>query len=211
MGKEFTEQDSLRVINEMINQARNNFRKGAGSYSIFWGYFIAGIAIMNLILLHIFTNNDINTNYAGYTWWITFPTGIIYFFYAKNKAKQSIVATHIDRIIAAIWIAFAISCFVFIIVLSLCTSNYETRYMGLIITPTILLLLGMGQFISATALKFKFYFYAAGIFWLGSILCIILSAWTGKGEIHYIVLAICMILGFCIPGHMLNKKAKGNV
>lgn len=211
MEKNFTEQDSLKLINEMINQARNSYQKGAGSYTIFWGYFIAGICFLHFILSHIFANYGIDPAYAGNIWWIPFPAAVIYYFYARSKAKNKIVTTHINKLISSIWIAFAISCLVFIAVLLLTVSYFDTRYMGMVNVPVILLLLGMGQFISAVGLKVKSFFYAAGIFWLGSILCIILSIFTGTAQIHVIVMGVCMLLGFCVPGHILNKKAKENV
>ncbi len=212
MEKSFTEQDSLRIINEMIAQAQNNYRKGAGSYSIFWGYFIAGLAILHLVLLHIFISNDVSPAYTSYVWFITFPVAVIYFIYIKAQSKKKMmVVTHIDKIISNIWIAFAVSCFTFILILYLYSYTFGINNMGYLSCPVILLLLGLAQAASAAALRFKLYYYAAGIFWVGSILSMLVLMLFNRGDIQLAIMAACMILGLCLPGHLLNRKAEQNV
>ena len=51
MEKEFNEKEGLELINSMILTARNNLQKGMGSIFLLWGYLIAFISILILILL----------------------------------------------------------------------------------------------------------------------------------------------------------------
>jgi len=211
MENGFTEQDSLRVINQMINQARNNYRRGAGSYCIFWGYLIACLSLLNFALLHIFISNGIDASYSSYVWWVTIPIAVIYFIYVRNSGKKQIVVTHIDNIIYSIWLGFGVSCFLFLFVLNLFAHYYQAQFAVMLITPVILLLTGMGQFASGAALKFRIYFFSSGVFWLGSLLSMLLLFWVKRGDLQFIVMAVSMIFGFCVPGHLLNKKAEKNV
>ncbi|WP_101688193.1 hypothetical protein [Dysgonomonas massiliensis] len=213
METNFSEQNSLNLISEMIMQARSNYRKGAGSYCIFWGYFIAALAIINFGLLHYFLRCDcgINTGYASYIWLATIPTFIIYFIYVKTKAKSDIVRTHIDIIIYNTWLAFGISSFLLVLVLNLFATYFKSGNAVFLITPVMSILVGLAQFVSGQALKFKPYVYSAYIFWIGSVLCMLSLMIFDRGDLQFIIFAICMILGFSVPGHILNRKASENV
>lgn len=210
MEKNFTEQDSLRIINEMIDRARNRHQKGAGSYSIHWGYFIAGLAILHYLLLHLLPSYNAPIEYASYVWYLPYPIAFAYFFYIRFQKKENTASTHIGKIISSIWIGFAISCLTLILLLSL-TNKYLDINIWFVATPIILLFLGLAQFASAAALRFKLYYFAAAIFWVGSILAIAVPLFFNCGELQPIILAISMLLGFCVPGHILNHKAQKDV
>lgn len=53
METKLTGQDSLRIINEMIEQTKNNIQKGSANTMIFAGYCVAITAILNFILMSI--------------------------------------------------------------------------------------------------------------------------------------------------------------
>lgn len=192
-------------------KARYNYLKGAGTYCIFWGYFIAFLSLLNFTLFHVFANIDISPKYASYVWLATLPVAIIYFIYIKYSSKKEIAKTHIDRVIYSIWLAFAISSFLLIFVLSFYANIFKATSTVFLITPIMLLLIGLAQFASGAALKFKTYYYAACIFWIGSVASIVFLYIFERGDLQFIIMAACMLLGFCIPGHLLNRKAKQNV
>ncbi|MBN9301531.1 MAG: hypothetical protein J0I03_07050, partial [Dysgonomonas mossii] len=73
MENNFTEQDSLKLINEMISQARNNFQEGGIRTSIFSGYVVAATALANFILIH--TLDDPNQSF--WIWLTMIPMIII--------------------------------------------------------------------------------------------------------------------------------------
>ena len=50
MNTSFNSEQSLALIHEMIQQARNNFGKAPSKTMIFWGYLVAFTAIVNVIL-----------------------------------------------------------------------------------------------------------------------------------------------------------------
>jgi uncharacterized membrane protein len=207
MEKNFTEQDSLRLINEMINQAKNNVQKGAADSMILWGYATAILAIANFVLLH--TLNI--PHYSFHIWWLTILVNIINAIIKRKKEKESVVKTHIDKIVSSAWIGFLISIIIFLIVIFSTVFLTHSLVLVWVITPVILTILGLAQYVTATACRYKLFFYAAFIFWGGALLCLISLYIFPRSDIQFILLAVCMISGLAIPGHMLNKKATQNV
>jgi uncharacterized membrane protein len=207
MEKNFTGQDSLRLINEMINQAKNNIQKGAADSMILWGYATAIVAIANFILLHTI---DI-PYYSFHIWWLMIPVSIINGIINRKKEKESVVKTHIDKIISSAWRGFAISIILFLIIIFGTIFLTHSGVLTWVITPVILTILGLAQYVTATACRYKLFFYAAAIFWGGALLCLISFYIFPGPDIQFILLAVCMISGLAIPGHMLNKKAGQNV
>ncbi|NDV94725.1 hypothetical protein D0T84_07305 [Dysgonomonas sp. 521] len=206
MEKTFSEQDSLKLINEMISQARDNFQEGNTYSSIFCGYIVAATAFANFILLHTLGN----PNLSYWIWLTMIPMTIISSIISKRQRKSAIVKTHIDKIIGYIWVAFAIS--VGILLLSIYGTAYafKSSHLCILITPVILIMMGAAQFITSIACRFKPYLYGACMFWCGALLCTVCYLF-GRGDIQFIILGICAIMGLCVPGHIANRKAIQNV
>ncbi len=206
MENKFNEQESLKLITEMIAQARSNFQKGAGNGMIFWGYIIAILAFINYILLVIFKDSC-----AYWVWALTIPVFIVHTIIENKKSKRDLVITHIDRVIGDVWIAFFISAIVVVISIYSLAFGLDTYYLFLLITPAIMTMSGLSIFITGKLCRFKPYVYGGFCFWLGTIISAALPLLTHRQDIQFLVLAICMIVGFVIPGHMLNRKAEHDV
>ncbi len=205
MENNFSEKDSLRIINEMIIQTRNNIQIGAASSMVFCGYFVAFAALAEVILINILDNPA----QANWIWLSMIPMIIISSIIRRRKDRSAIVRTPIDRIIRHTWKGFMISVIVLLTILFSSGYIFNTWIVYVLITPFILLLIGLGQYVTGVTTKFKPFQIGAWIFWIGSLLCIILSFKVfNRAEIPFIILAICMITGFIIPGHTLNRLAK---
>jgi len=212
METKFTEQESLALINEMIAQARNNIRKGAGNSMIFWGIAIAAIAIANCLLL-AFLQPQMHA-YSYSVWALCLPLVFVDGYVNWRKKHTRLVKTHLDSIIGAVWQGFLITYAVF---LAFIFANYRADgWSGLLfifITPFVLLLCGLCTFVTAKACRFKPFIFGACVFWAG------FACWATVGlfniEVNagfqFIVLAACMLLGFVAPGVLLNRKSDGNV
>ena len=203
-NKILTGQESLNIINEMIYQTREYFQKGAANTSIFWGYYIAAIALLNFILLQI---QDV-ASYSYFVWFLTIPGIFISIYITRNK--NTLVKTHINAIINWIWIAFGISTVIFIGVLYISFVAIPMPALPIVITPVILIMMGIAQYATAVACKFRLYIYSAVIFWAGALICAS-TYFTGKSDYQFIVMAVCMVTGLVIPGHILNSKAEKDV
>ncbi|MDR1602039.1 MAG: hypothetical protein LBS42_06375 [Tannerella sp.] len=214
MEQKFTEQESMEVITEMINRARNNFSRNM-DMAIFWGYLVAATAIGNFILLHTLTNKID----AYLVWFLMIPGAVVSYFIRRRADRTVVVKTHIDRIIDAIWVGNGVSIFVFwglLTIFSNLTQNWVTAFL---ITPTILIILGMSEFVTAFACRARQMKWIAVMCWVGAVLCVLPFQWNSMDG-HFVgtlnqgtqqlILAVCMIVGFVIPGHIINRKQKKN-
>ncbi len=206
MEKNFSEQDSLKLINEMISQARNNFQKGSTYSSIFCGYVVAATAFANFILIYILEN----PNQSFWVWLTMIPMMIISGAIARKHYKHSLVKTHMDKIVSTIWNAFAISVGIFLISIYSMMYVINFNYLGILITPIILTMMGTAQYATSVVCRFKPYLYGALIFWGGALACVV-SYLLNEFSVQFIILGVCAILGLSLPGHIANKKAEENV
>lgn len=209
MENKLNEQESLQLITDMINQARNNFRKGAGNSMLFWGYTIATLSILNYVLLAVLKGPAVSMAYT--VWALTIPFFFINYFYVRKKQNKALVKSHIDKVIGNVWTSTFIS---FIIVIFICyyfAYGFNSWVPYTLIVPLILAIGGSALYITAKLCRFKPYEYGAITFWLSSILSVIITIAMNNAEIQFIIAAVSMIIGYVIPGHIANRKAKENV
>ena len=133
--------------------------------------------------------------------------------YIKSRADRSaIVKTQIDDIISTLWRGFSISIIILLSILFSLALIFHTWHYFAVITPIIMIMTALVEFGMAKACRFKPFFWGAIGFWTGALLCCLFSYFVLKrGDIQFLILALCMILGFVIPGYQLNKSAKENV
>ncbi|MDR1809715.1 MAG: hypothetical protein LBR34_04840 [Prevotella sp.] len=213
MEKKFSEQDSLQLINEMIAQARDNVRKGAGDSMITAGYVVAFTAFADFLGMCWMDN----TNMAHWVWSLMLPYFIVCLIRRSRRDRTLLVRTHIDKIVSWTWTAFGYTCYlvlavIFSMVYLLHTWEIQHAWVvTLMITPILLTLMGLAQFITAKTCRFRPFIYAAYVFWAGVIVDMALLILFADNKLQFIVLALCAIFGFIVPGHILNRKATDNV
>jgi len=199
METNLNHEQSLALINEMICRAQNNVQKKGTYLMIYWGYVTALVAILHSVLL--LTLND--PNRSGYVWLLMFPAGVISYFIERQIHRETLVRTHIDKIGAMVWYSFLISYFVFMAVIFTVGLKYEIYGAFRLITPVILTMVGMGQFVTACIYRSKIWYITAALVWAGAIICAFF-----KSDVQLMIFAACMLIGFVVPGHLLNRQAK---
>jgi magnesium-transporting ATPase (P-type) len=199
METNFSHEQSLTLINEMINRARNNFQKEKMYSLIYWGYTVAAIAILNYALLHLLHN----PNQSFWVWCLILPAWMVSYFINRYVEKAVLVKTHIDEIGDKTWKGYGIGVFVFIAVIFTVAIKYQTPLILSLITPVIMIMVGICEFAAASLYRYKRWIGVAALFWMGAIGCAFLPV-----DLQFIALAACMIVGFVIPGHVLNYQAK---
>ena len=210
METKLTEQESLAIINEMIDRARNNVQKGSANHLIYNGYTVAFVAILNFILLQVLPHAYINWSFS--VWFLMIPSAFVDGYIKSRTNRSTIVKTQIDGIISTLWKGFSISVIVLLTILFSISLVYDSWHYFATITPTIMILTAFAEFGMAKACRFKPFLWGAIGFWTGALLCCFFSYLVFKrGDIQFLILALCMILGFVIPGNQLNKLAKKNV
>lgn len=206
METNFDEKDSLRVINEMIAQAQNNFQKGFADPSIFSGYVVALTAIANFVLLNVLEKPV----FSFHVWWLMIPMVFVSRYIGRKNAIKAQVRTQLERLINTVWTAHLFAVITILLVIWSGNRIFETSYFSVLITPTILSFTGMAQFVSAKAIRFKAYYYGSFAYWLGALGCMGVCS-VDMWRYQFLILAICSIVGLAVPGHILNRKAKEHV
>jgi len=204
----FSEQQSLNLITAMIEQARNNVQKGAANSMILNGYAVAAIALLNIALAFIF----LGTNQIYWIWCLMIPVWVVNRLLDKKQEKQAVVKTHIDKIVNTTWNSFGFAVAIFLLLIFGYGIAMKNPKIFIMITPMIMLMAGLAEFVTAKACRFKPFFVGACVMWAGALAClaiyIFLHYWAGIA--HFFILAVCMVMSFSVPGHKLNKMAKNN-
>lgn len=197
------ERESLKIINEMISQARNNFQSRSANTTIIAGYTVAIVAVATYVLMQLLPQPAM----ANHLWWIMLPMGILLQLAGRRQDRGAIVKTHIDIIIGKIWRAFFYSTIITMIVIFGSIFAIQNWSLAILITPFILIMTGLAQYITGSVCRFRPYTIGGYIFWIGALLSVA-SYFTGSGSIQLIILAVVMILGFVIPGYKAKKKGE---
>lgn len=181
--KNLTEQESLRIIQEMIALAKNDVKADAFIF-LLWGYLVLIASVAQFILIELGVgHNDIP--------WLLMPLGgLITIIYVIRKNKTNRTKTHVTEFLKFIWIAFGVA---------LTILMFLTSIPGFQLLPLIMMLYGVGLFLSGGALKFK-PLIAGGIFcWICAV-----AGLEIQSIYQLLILAAAVSGGYIIPGHLLQ-------
>ena len=199
MENKFNEQDGLRVINQMISMARGNLERGAGKYFLLWGYVTFLASVVHLLRLLIPVQDGFPS--PGTIWGIASLAGFVVTvaFIVMDWGKRR-VKTYVGSVISNIWMGFGIGALLVSILLSL-SGQYSV-----FIYPAITFLYTYALFVSSSAYRFRWMYIPVGI-------CLVCFCSYGFISFLYFPLpmAIALLSGNIIPGHILNYKARKNV
>jgi hypothetical protein len=184
----FTEQDSLKLINEMIGKAKKSYVT-KGIASMVWGSLITFCGLVNWYEIRF------NKDYGDV--WILLLIALIpqLYFSIKEKRSKQFVA-HNETTINYIWIAFTVSIFI--------TSTYFAKISGANGIPVVMMLYAIPTFIIGGIQKFM-PMILGGIFcWIASVTSIYTNV-----EIDMLLMAACGLFAWLIPGIILwNRYTK---
>jgi len=199
METNFNHEQSLALINEMISRARNNVQKERKHSMIFWGYTVALIALSNFALIHLLSN----PHSSFLVWLCILPAWVVSYFIDRRIDRTAMVKTHIDKIGDMVWKGFGIAVLVLVAIVNIMAFKTNDFHSMMLINPIIMGAMGMCEFASASIYRYKPWYWVALFFWAGAIVCAFLRV-----DWQFMVLAACMILGFVVPGHLLNYQTK---
>ena len=190
MDLQFNEQNSLQLIESMINKAKNNFSE-SGTLYLLWGIVVFVCSMVQFVAIHFYNNQN-----AYYIWFLTWLVVIYQVIFLSRKAKKEKVKTYTADILKYVWICFAASMVLFIFIL-----QYQKAYYS--INPAILVLYGLPTFLSGVILKFRPLI-------IGGIACWLLSFGSVFVPYDYQLLFICaaVLFAWIIPGYLLRIKFK---
>lgn len=187
--KEITPNESLRIIDSMINSAKNRLADD-GFLLIFWGWLV----FVSALLSYAFIVGEVD--YAKYVWAILMPSGaIVSIIYGLKKRKTNKVRTSIDSCLGYAWTSFIIALFITMAFMQV--HGFRHTYFFLMI------LYGMATFTSGGILNFKPLVYGS----VFSFLFAIVSVFSDGKEL-LLCLAGAIFFSYIIPGHLLRSRFK---
>ncbi len=195
MEKQIDEQMSLQIIKEAIENAKMNI-KDNGFFYLLWGWLVLIASLLQFGLMQFTT--------IPY-FWVGWPVlmiggGIVSGIYGYRLGKKSIVMTHVDLAMIYLWYGFAIAITIFIVAALFNLMSFT------LLNPVIIVLYGLGTFVSGGILKFK-PLIIGGLIASG----IAVVAFFIQSEMQLLLMAAAIIIAYLIPGYMLKSRSSGHV
>ncbi len=207
------EKDAILLIEEMISKTKEEIRDN-GFYYYFWGWLVFIAALADLYILG-FTTFEIH----GLPWMILMPLGgIVTMIYGMREKKKDVqVKTYVSESMNEVVRAFSISLFVVCFAMPV-GAQWKAFY------PTIMMVYAIWLFVSGGLLKFKPLKWGGILNWACALIGFIypeiakqlpesfIAQALGRGtEVHLLLIAIGVMGGFIIPGHLLNNRLAKHV
>lgn len=190
--KELSQEESLQVIQGMIDLAKNKI-SDSGFHFLLWG----GLVIL-ASLTQYFMIKDGWQEESNLVWGIMPLIGIpAAFIYERRRQRTHPTHSKFDRMYGYLWLGFGITT---VITIYVNVSN------GINPIPSIMLLVGLATFVSGAIYRFLPLTVGAVVFWISSIICTELN-----GPEQLLMNAVAIFIGYIIPGLLLWKKAKMSV
>ena len=196
--KEFTPEESLLLISQVISKTRRNI-KVASFFFILWGWTMvfASLACFFVIKYFVGIHQYKYINLWAWMAWIipVLIASIVSSTQEKKMKSFEKVKSQIGNIIKIMWtsngIAIVIGCIV----------SYRLNFYP---APLIFIIIGLSTFMTGYIIKFKPLMYGGIIFWLATILSVFIQS-----DLQLLLTAVTIVAGYIIPGYML-KYSKDN-
>jgi hypothetical protein len=187
--KPLTEQESLLLIGQMIRTAQQKVQENGTIYLI-WGWLVLAASLSQYILLTV-----VKWEYNFLPWPVLMILGAIISSIqgAKEKRREK-VRTHLDQFMKYLWIAFGVS-LAFVLGYMSKIGIQETY-------PLVLVVYGIGTFVSGGALNFRPLILGGIGCWILAVISVFVAF-----EVQLLLLSLAIVVAFIIPGHILKSRA----
>jgi FtsH-binding integral membrane protein len=192
MQESLSEKQSLSIIEEMINKAKNQFSED-GSLYLLWGWVILFCSLGHFVL-------DVVIDYSmpWQIWSVTWVVAMYMLFFLRRKNKTRKVKTYTEELLGYVWLAFVI-----MMVLTFFLLQKFVPQFWLYNFMFILLCYGMPTFLSGIILQFRPLI-------IGGVVCWVLSAVSGFVHFSYhpLFVSAAVVVAWIIPGFILRERFK---
>ena len=187
----FSAEQSLQVIQSMIEKAKNQFSENGHLY-LLWGWVVFTCSVAQFVLLKFVQYEK------HYLVWLASWLAVIYqFVYLRKKNKQVKVKTYADHIIGYVWLTF----FMLMMLIGFLLGQTGGNEYYKLFSPAFLALYGMPTFLSGILLRFR-------PLLIGGIGCWTLSvlAYFIPYDYQLLLLSAAMVIAWIIPGYILRSN-----
>lgn len=203
--KEITSQESMAIINEMIQRSKTRHFIGDGNILLMWGYLVVGVAALVWVLLAL--THHPAMNWFWFLIWII--GGIATPVMARKRRDKTGATTYADKICDSVWSVVGYSAIALtFICLGFLLFGGKDAWNSMLMLP--LLIVGFAEIVQGVVIREKSLVWGGGIGILAGVytLCCIsggvpLYAWWFM-PMFIVTFALMMI----VPGHILNYKSR---
>lgn len=184
--KEYNEK--LNVIYDMIENSKTRIRGNAFFY-LLWGWLVLAASLSHFIMMKsgIF--------YSFLAWPVMMTAGmIISVITGIRMGKQAGYRTHIDTAVIYLWYGF------FFALLVILAFSIGGKIPWPVTNVLIIVLYGLGTFVSGGILKFKPLIIGGICCWI-----IALGVFIIPGEYTLLLVSVSIIIAYLIPGYLLRQ------
>jgi len=189
-----TPEESLQLIESMINTAKNRFVENGHMYLV-WGWAVFVCSIAQFVLLHF-----VHYEKHYMVWLAAIPVTAYMIYYIRGKKKRLAVVTYADSLVRYVWLTFGVVIFLISWLIGIAMGGGYFIY----IAPLTLSLYGMPIFLSGVILKFRPLVWGGISCW---VLCVI-SVFITSFDYRFLLIPVSMLTAWIIPGYLLRSRHK---
>lgn len=189
MDNTFTPEQSLKLIDDTIREAKRSFHK-IHYYFLLWGVLFAVAGLISFLLMR-----------AGSAWhWVGWPAmgtlgGALAAVRGARDGRRQGVTTTMDRLHKWLWTAYTIT--LVLLLVGTVPNRVDPN-------PWILVLTGLPTFVTGAMMRFRPLMLGGVLFWLaGTLLFFTLQPFSS------LVFSLAIALGYIVPGLMLKQEENG--
>jgi hypothetical protein len=191
MEQALTPQESLRLIERMIGQARRNFSR-MSFYFLLWGFLLIGAMVVTYLL-----RDSVSGWQHGAAWGVAGTLGGIFSAVrGAREGRKELVSNPMDSTIGWLWSAFVIT-MILLIAFSV-RSQVDA-------TIAITMLTGLPTFITGQAMRFRPLMLGGVLFWIAGVAMLFVTGPLGV----LVIYCVAMVLGYILPGILLKRYEDG--
>lgn len=193
--EQLNEQQSVQLIRTMLERTQHQVSDN-GFYFLLWGWLVFICAAFNYIGWMIFGPKE----FIFLPWAVLMPLGgIVSAVYGSRQKKKENVVTYTQELLNKVLIAYLVSLLI-ILLIGMYAYGWEKCY------PFLMIIYGVWLFVSGSAIRFRG-LVAGGIFtW-----CCAAATFFVPTPHQLLMLAVAVLGGFIIPGHLLRNRFRKNV
>lgn len=188
MENDFSPQQSLALIQSMIGKARSDLKQNR-IYFLLWGWLTFSAIILQFLLKAVW---DYPRHYL--VWLVTIPAIVLTIYFARKDEKVTRHRTYVGESMGFLWMGVGISFFVLVFIISNSIGWWNAW-------PFMILMYGLGTFVSGKILQFKPLIAGGIINWVLACAC---TFFTYDYQILFAAAAI--LTSYIIPGHLLRNN-----
>ncbi len=190
MEQELTPSESLKLIETMIGQAKQSFRRNS-FYFLMWGVLLIAAMVFNYVMA--LQDSPI----GKYAWPVVgLLGGLLSWLHGARETKEQHVRTIMDRMMIWVWAGYLAT--MLVIMMGSGASG------GAMSAASIIVLTGLPTFLTGQLMRFKPLIFGGVLFWvLGA------AAYFVDMQAVALLYIAAMLFGYLLPGYLLKRQEDG--